>query len=333
MDPLTQGLVGATLPQSAARPRQVAAAGLLGLLAGMAPDLDVLIRSEQDPLLFLEYHRQFTHSLIFIVPGGLLCALLLHPLFGRRLGLRFREAWLFCTLGFATHALLDACTTYGTQLFWPFTDLRVAWHTISIIDPLFTLPILVCVVLAWRKRQPAWARVGLVWGLAYLGLGLIQRDAAIEMGRELAAARGHTPTRLEAKPSFANIVVWKIVYETEDAFYVDAVRTGPTPRIYVGDQLPKLDLERDFPWLDHASQQARDIQRFAWFSNGYVARDPEHPLRIIDIRYSLLPNEVRALWSLQLDRDAPAGEHADYVTHRDPSGGRAGQLWQMVTGG
>ena len=66
MDPLTQGVVGAALPQATRRKTQVGIAGAFGFVAGMAADLDVLIRSETDPLLFLEYHRQFTHSLIFV---------------------------------------------------------------------------------------------------------------------------------------------------------------------------------------------------------------------------------------------------------------------------
>ena len=75
MDPLSQGVLGASLPQASSNRQQVAIAGVFGFLAGMAPDLDVLIRSSTDPLLFLEYHRQFTHSLIFIPVGGLLCGL------------------------------------------------------------------------------------------------------------------------------------------------------------------------------------------------------------------------------------------------------------------
>src|SRR5210317_430732 len=158
MDPLTQGVLGASLPQAtAANGRTAAAAGLLGFLAGMSADLDVLIRSETDPLLFLEYHRQFSHSLDFIPFGGLLCALLLHALIGRRWGLRFRQSWLFCTLGYATHAVLDACTTYGTMLLWPFSEERIAWNTISIIDPLFTLPLLAGVILAGVRRRPLYA--------------------------------------------------------------------------------------------------------------------------------------------------------------------------------
>lgn len=332
MDPFTQGVVGAMLPQASAGRRQVVAAGVLGWLAGMAPDLDVLIRSSTDPLLFLEYHRQFTHSLLFIPVGSLLCALLLYLPIGRRWGLSLPQTWLFCALGYATHGLLDACTTYGTLLLWPFSDQRFAWNTISIIDPLFTLPLLALVVAAARSRRPLWARLALVWALAYLGLGAWQRDLAQEVGRELAAQRGHHPQKLEAKPSFGNILLWKVVYESDGVFYVDAVRSWPAPVIYPGSSIARLDPGRDLPWLDPASQQARDIQRFRWFSNGYVALDPRHPGRIMDVRYSMLPNEIDPLWSIQLQPDAGPRAHVDYLVHRDSGGGRLQRLWQMLRG-
>ena len=332
MDPLTQGALGAALPQAVNSPRYAASAGLLGFLAGMAADLDVLIRSSEDPLLFLEYHRQFTHALVFIPAGGLLCALVLHRLIGRRRGLAFRHSWLFCTLGYATHALLDACTTYGTVLFWPFSDARVAWNTISIIDPLFTLPLLAAVLLAARRRRPVYARIALCWAVGYMALGLWQRNEAVAMGRNLAAQRGHTPLRLEAKPSFGNILVWKIVYETDDRFYVDAVRATLSPRVFRGDSVQKLDIDRDIPWLERGSQQARDIERFRWFSNGYIARHPEHVNRVIDIRYSMLPNELAPLWSIELRPGAGKGEHAAYLVHRDSGPGRFALMWRMLSG-
>lgn len=332
MDPLTQGLLGATLPQSLGRGREAAVAGLLGFFAGMAADLDVLIRSTRDPLLFLEYHRQFTHSLVFIPAGGLLTALVLHWLIGRRRGLDFRRSALFCTLGYATHALLDACTTYGTMLLWPFSDARIAWNIISIIDPLFTVPILALALLAGLRRRPVLARCALAWGLCYLALGAWQRDLAREAGHELAASRGHAPLRLEAKPSFGNILLWKVVYETRDRFYVDAVRSAFGTRVYPGSSVARLDPARDFPWLDPASQQARDLRRFNWFSNGYTAVDPRYPNRVSDIRYSLLPNEVAPLWSVQLDPVAAPGDHVRYRTHRGDAGASLGALWGMISG-
>jgi inner membrane protein len=332
MDPLTQGVLGAALPQASAVPRHAVSAGLIGFLSGMAADLDVLIRSSADPLLFLEYHRQFTHSLVFIPIGGLVCALVLHTLIGRRRGLSFRQTWLFCTLGYATHAVLDACTTYGTMLFWPFSDARIAWNTISIIDPLFTIPVLIAVVLAALRRKPAYAQFALVWALGYMALGLWQRNEAVNMGQELAAQRGHSPLRLEAKPSFANILVWKIVYETDDRFYVDAVRASLAPRVFRGASVKKFDIDLDMPWLDQTSQQARDIERFRWFSNGYIARDPVFINRVIDLRYSMIPNEVAPLWSIELRPAAGQDEHAIYHVHRETGAGIAARMWNMLSG-
>jgi inner membrane protein len=217
------------------------------------------------------------------------------------------------------------------MLFWPFSDARIVWNTISIIDPLFTLPLLLAVVLAARRRKPLYARIGLVWALSYMALGLWQRDQAQDMGQALAAQRGHTPLRLEAKPSFANILVWKIVYETEDRFYVDAVRSSLAPRVFEGSSVQKLDIDRDMPWLDQGSQQALDIERFRWFSNGYIARDPLYANRVIDIRYSMIPNEVSPLWSIELDPQHGRDVHAAYLVHRD-SDTAVARLWSMLSG-
>lgn len=134
MDVLSQAVLGASLSQSFVNDKsKLFSALIIGALAGMAPDLDVLINSSDDPLLFLEFHRQFTHSLFFIPFGALLCSLFFYPLIKRKL--TFKQIYLFALLGIATHGMLDACTSYGTQLFWPFSNQRIAWSTVSIIDP------------------------------------------------------------------------------------------------------------------------------------------------------------------------------------------------------
>lgn len=330
MDPLSQGVLGASLSQSASKKQHLVVAGVLGLLAGMAPDLDVLIRSSRDPLLFLEFHRQFTHSLLFIPIGSLLCALLLHSLYAKKRGLAFKQSWLYCALGYSTHALLDSCTSYGTQLFWPLTNERYAWNTVSVIDPLFTLPIIILLLFATIKRRPWLARIAFLWALTYPTLGMIQRDRAEAAGWQLAKARQHTPIQLEAKPSFANILVWKVVYETEKHYFVDAVRVGTSVKTYPGDSIAKLDVSRDFPWLDPSSQQARDIERFRWFSNGYLAQDPTNELHIMDVRYSIVPNQLKALWSIKLSPSANGDTHVEYTTHRDTSPASREALYRML---
>lgn len=313
MDPVTQGVLGASLSQSFSRnKKQTAIAGLFGLLSGLAPDLDVFIRSSSDPLLFLEYHRHFTHSLAFIPFGGLLCGTVMYLLLGKRWGVSFLLTCLYCTLGYATHAVLDACTSYGTQLFWPFSNIRIAWNSMSIIDPIYTVPIIVGVLMAAIKKQPSIARIVFAWALIYPCIGVFQHNRAIEAGLTLAHARGHEPIRINAKPSLGNIFLWKVIYETHKYYYVDAVRVLSDTKKYPGEKIEKLDIARDFYWLDSDSQQAKDIERFRWFSNGYIAQDPNNPNRIVDVRYSFVPNEVEALWGILLSPQADVDEHVVY---------------------
>jgi len=332
MDPLSQGIVATVAAQQLAQPKTIFYASLLGFISGMAPDVDVFIRSSSDPLIALEYHRHFTHSLLFIPFGGFVCATLLFYLFGRRVGFSFLQTYIYCTLGYATHGLLDAYTTYGTQLLWPLSDMRVAWNMISIIDPLFTVPLLVLVVLAIVFRSRRFSVMALSWLIIYSTLGIVQRERAEAFGWQLAQQRGHEPESLEAKPSFANILVWKVVYSVNENYYVDGVRLGFSSSHYQGDSIPKLDITRDFPWLNQDSQQAKDIERFRWFSNGYVAVSPDHPNRIIDIRYSLIPNEIRGLWGIELNEQADKNTHIDYVEDHARDSNTFNTLWKMIVG-
>lgn len=331
MDPLTQAAVGAALPTATRHRKHVAVAALFGGVAGMAPDLDILIRSDADPLLFLQYHRQFTHSFVFIPIGAALCAGLLFLLFGRHWRLTFKTTWALCALGYATHALLDAATSYGTMLLWPFSDTRFAWSIISIIDPLFTVPIVVLVATAAVRRKPGAACLALLWAGIYLSLGYAQHMKAAEMASDIAASRGHDPDRLEVKPSFGNIVLWKSIYEADGRFYVDAVRARLSPKIFVGTSVEKLDIARDLPWLDPVTQHGRDVARFTHFSDGFVALDPNVADRIIDVRYSFVPNQIAPLWSIQLDPDASLMQPVAYVVDRKEARRHAETLWSMIT--
>ncbi|NJN50583.1 MAG: metal-dependent hydrolase [Gammaproteobacteria bacterium] len=312
MDPVSQGALGATLASAGVSARRVASIALLGGVSGMAPDLDFLVRSSTDPLLFLEYHRQFTHALLFIPAGAGLCTLLLYGFVRRHL--TWRVAYLACLLGYATHGVLDACTSYGTQLFWPFSDVRVSWNVVSVVDPLFTVPLLALLAAAVWMERVAYARMGAAWAIAYLLVGAVQHDRAVAAGHALAAARGHTPVRLEAKPSFANLLVWKVIYEYQHRYYVDAARLGRQVSYCPGTSVAALNIAASFPWLDAHSQQAVDVERFRWFSNDYLALDPADATHIVDVRYSTLPNEISALWGVAVDAGAPLSAHVRFVS-------------------
>jgi inner membrane protein len=326
MDPVSQAVVGTTLAQTASPRRKIVAFSLLGAAAGMAPDLDVLIRSSTDPLLSLQYHRQFTHSLVFIPFGALIVAAALHWPF--RKTMKFRESWLACLLGYATHGLLDACTSYGTQLFWPFSDHRVSWNVVSVVDPVFTLPILALVLLAAFRKRRAFGVAALVWMAAYLLLGVVQHERARAAAELVAQELGHEPAQLSVKPAFGNLLLWKAIYEHENRFYVNAVRAFTDVRWCPGESVERLDVARQLPGLSPTSRLAQDIERFRWFSQDHLSLKEN---LVMDVRYSAVPDEVEPLWGIRIDPSAPH-EHVEWWTRRETTQRQRTRMMDLVAG-
>ena len=332
MDPISQGALGAAAAGSFARDKQtVRSALLVGWLGGMLADADIFIRSAGDPLLNIEYHRHFSHSLLFIPVGGLICAGILWLLSRRRKSFSLLILW--STAGYATAGLLDACTSYGTRLFWPFSDVRVAWTIISIIDPVFTLTILVLLAIAFRKRTARWAVFATVFAAAYLVLGAVQNGRASRLQGELIAQRGHTgAVDMETvKPSIGNIVLWRSVYRHDGKFYIDAVRVGlPGVRhVFQGSSVAALTLAELQEGIPEGSVLARDIDRFAHFSADYLARHPDHEDVVGDLRYAMVPNSAYPLWGIRYETDA-VDEHVQFENFRSPDEQTRQRLFKML---
>ena len=314
MDPVSQGTVGAAFAQSSANKINIAKISIVGFLAGLAPDLDVLIRSSTDPVLFLEYHRQFTHSLVFIPFGALFVAALIFPLVKKSLS--FKTTYVASFLGYATHGLLDACTSYGTLLFWPFSNERITWNNISIVDPLLTIPALTLVLVAIKTNGRRFSFFAVGWIVSYLALGFVQYERALSSAYQLAQSRGHNAERVTLKPSFGNLILWKSIYQHEDRFYVDAIRTGLELTWCAGESVKIFDAQYHLSDLDKNSQQMKDIERFGWFSQNYLGFDQDRNL-VTDVRYSMIPNQIAPMWGLVIDEQKGANEHAVWWASRD----------------
>ena len=315
MDPITQASIGAAAAQSIGR-TSLKTALLIGALGGFLPDSDVLIRSSEDPLLHLEYHRHFTHSLIFIPVGGLITAGIGQLLTrGRH---RIAELWLPATLGWATHGLLDSCTSYGTYLLWPFSNARVAWHNVAIVDPLLTLPLLLGVLLAVWRRKRYLGRIALGWVLAYLTLGVVPRDRAAAAYAEHIDQRGHFASQLEVKPSIGNNILFRAFYLHEGIFYADSVRIPwwGESKIYEGGSIAALDVAQLRSMLDPVHQH--DLDRFSYFSSGFLVEDPINPGYVSDFRYAMVPNEVAPMWGINIG-ERKAGKHMDFQRFSKPT--------------
>ena len=316
MDPLTQGVVGAMLAQCVARRDERRVATLVGALAGMSADLDVLIHSAEDPLLQVEFHRHFTHSLAFIPFGSTIVALLLFAFLRRRW--RWRAVWRWATAGYATAGLLDACTSYGTHLLWPFTSTRTAWNLISIVDPAFTGLLSILVLLGVWKGARGSARLphaALGAAVLYLACGLAQRERASAALEQRARERGHEPSAVTVKPTIGNLLLWRGVYRAGDQWHVDAVRVAlGAARIYEGSSVEAVGAS-GIDELPADSIAAEDVERFRRFSDGCIARAPGRPNTITDLRYSPLPHGLDPLWAIEYDPARP-DQHVAFRTFR-----------------
>lgn len=331
MDPLTQGLLGAGLATSFAKKNKLRVAAICGALGGMAPDLDVFIRSTNDPLLFIEYHRHFTHSLAFVPFGGLLVAAFLYLFFKSKTS--FKQVYIFTTLGLLTHGLLDACTSYGTRLLWPFSDFRVAWNIVSIIDPIFTTTLLIFLILYLYRKSRLLMRVGLVLSLCYLAFGFIKHEQVNSFMTKIAASRGHEIERILLNPTIGNNILWRSVYQSGDNYYVDAVYMPAfaTPILQKGVTLNVIDKETIFPQLSVDSVQKEDIKRFSYFSQDYIYLHPNHENMIADLRYGTLPYDNKSLWGIKIDVNTPQ-QHVTFINLRNINGKHYDEFWLMLNG-
>ena len=295
----------------------------------MAPDLDVFIRSSSDPLLMVEYHRHFTHAMAFVPLGALMVSLILWPVM--RSWLKLREIYGFAFLGYLTHGPLDAFTSYGTHLIWPFSPSRSAWNMVSVVDPLVTVPLLGCLLVALIKRRKTWVVVALAYLACYLAAGLWQRERALAAVRQLAAERGHQPLRMEASPTIGNLLLWRGYYEWSGYFFIDGVRPRlfADPVIYPGGKVEKFSAQKHYPELVTDSVATKDIARFTFFADGWVGLHPHNHGHLGDMRYSALPNETLPLWGIAVDSERQE-EHVSFHNYRNISKDRVRRLRSMI---
>lgn len=333
MDPVSQAVVGAAAAQVATTGRLGKLAFACGAVGGVLPDIDVVIRSVTDPLLAVEMHRHFTHSLALVPVGGAIAAL---PFLLKRDNRRRAGPILAaCTLGYASHAPLDVLTSYGTLWWWPFSRARLELDWMSIVDPLFTLPLLLLTVLAAVRTSRWLAHAAAFFALAYIALGGALHHRALTVQQGLAAARGHAIERGRVMPTLGNVLAWRSVYVADGQIHADAIRVTPlgATAVIEGQRVPLLTAPPAESTADEAlaARFARDFARFAWFADGFVARDPADPSALGDMRYSLATEGFEPLWGIRFHVDGRAVpvEWAELMRHRESG---FVELWQLVTG-
>jgi inner membrane protein len=331
MDPLTHGLVGAAASQTAASEKShFIPASIAGFIAAMMADLDIFIHSPGDPLFNIEVHRQFTHALIFIPVGALVAAGLLWWFFKSRL--TFKRLYLYCFVAYGTSGLLDAFTSYGTQLLWPFLDTRFAWNLISVVDPLLTAGLIGWIAIALWKRERTYTFFAWGWLILFLIFGWVQNQRSADAISTYASDRGHIPEQMVVKPTIGNQFLWRANYIYDGQVYTYGVRAGLFSGItvYEGEASAHIIPEEDFS--DYKGTTLfDDLKRFEHLSEGFLVRHPDKPYVIGDGRYSMLPTSMIPLWGVETDT-TQTDKHLPFLYFRDASPEIRSEFTDMLLG-
>jgi len=290
MDSVTQIALGAAVGEAVLGRKIGNKALLWGGLIGTLPDLDVFVPLG-DVVKNFTYHRSATHSLIMLALATPLLVWVInriHP------GLReYRWRWaLLVYLVFATHVLLDSFTSYGTQLFWPIVDTPVAWSTIFIIDPLYTLPLLVGVIAALvmsrdSERGYRWNRAGLIVSSLYLSWTVVASFIAQHGFNSALQAQNIAHEKLYVTPAPFNSLLWRAVVIDDRGYY-----EGYYSMLDDGDDIAFMHYPSDRQLLagieDHWA-----VRRLQWFSRGiYSVTLIKGDIVISDLRMGIEPHYV-----------------------------------------
>lgn len=286
MDSVSQLVLGAAVAAACVPARHRRKALLLGAALGTLPDLDVLI-DYGDAVSNMTFHRGFSHSL-FVLP---VVALLLWAAL-RRVWAPVREAparwWWAIVLPLVTHPLLDAFTVYGTQLFWPLTTPPVMGGSLFIIDPLYTVPLLVAVLVAALagevRRGGVAVMVGLVLSTGYAGWSLVAQQRVDAIAAESLRGTPHAEApRLVVAMPFTTLA-WRVVVLTPEGYL-----EGERSLVADGGPIDFIAHRFDRRLLEEAGDLWA-VQRLLWFSHGFQRADVvDGELRLGDLRMGQHP--------------------------------------------
>ncbi len=294
MDSLTQAVLGATIGEVILGKKIGNKAPLWGAVAGTIPDLDVVLNFFVGEVQSTLWHRTFSHSLFVLTVAAPLFGYLVHQLYRRKSSANFSNWTMLFFWGLITHPLLDSCTNYGTMLLYPFSMERIAWRTIFIIDPLFTLPLLIVTitVLFMGKRSLRRRRtviVGLSISSVYL---LITFAVKVHVSNVVTASLREQHIAYQkfmTSPAFFNNILWSTVVKSGAGYYIGYYSLLDDDWHIEFKYLPQNEaLLR--PYLEAASpDKQRMIRELMVFSERFYAmKEVEQGIHLNDLRFGIM---------------------------------------------
>ena len=268
MDSITQAVLGASIQGALLGRWQGRKALLYGAALATLPDLDVVM-DYGDAVANMTYHRGFSHSL-FVLSGLALLLTWLIRRFRRHPGYSTNRLLLTLWLVLITHPLLDAFTSYGTQLFWPLMPTPTAWSSLFIIDPLYTVPLIAAVVISLFTglREQSWRvpAVALAVSTLYIGFSLAGKFMAEQRVERELARQGIQAEQLFVTPTPFNTLLWRVVVLDGEDYHEALIG-------WFDDEPPQL---QRLPRGTHLRELLADSpmhQRLEWFTGGVLRYD------------------------------------------------------------
>jgi inner membrane protein len=269
MDSITQAALGASISGALLGPRYGRRAYLAGALLATLPDLDVLI-GQANPVATMTNHRGFSHSVFVLTLLAMALAWIMHR-WRPASGVSLRRLFLALWLTLVTHPLLDAFTSYGTQLFWPLDRVPTSWSTLFIIDPFYTIPLLIAclggLIVGATPRSLRLTYWALGLSTAYIALSFSIKAVIEQRVHTQLARQGVTVQAMFSTPEPFNILLWRVVARTNDDHYIEAIAgildRGPAETLRHPLNTPLAPSAPPLPWLS----------RLQWFTGGWLRYD------------------------------------------------------------
>lgn len=330
MDTVTQITLGAAVGEVVLGKKLGNKAPLWGAVLGVVPDLDVLTIPFVTNTQALALHRGITHSLFFCVTTALLLGWLLDWFYKKdRIGWH-RWTWLvFWTL--STHVFIDVCTSYGTQILQPFSNKLFSLNSIFIIDPFYTLPLMIGIVTALfycrasnRRRLANYA--GIAISSLYLLAGLGMKTHINSVFEQNFEEKNIYPEQYMTTPTPFNILLWTGYAEKGDTLYAGLYS------VFDDDRNIRFFRITQREELLNPYRGQLPVERLLWFSRGYFVADraPGGSLFMHDLRFGrsdlwLTDKPASYIWNYQLHFNGDSTQVTGF-RHFQPGFRRRGAL-------
>ncbi len=301
MDSLTQIVLGAAVGEAVLGKKVGNKAMLWGAIAGTIPDLDVLSKVFFDPVTANELHRGFSHSIFFSVLFAPVFGYLIHRLYKQKEASWKGWSWLMFW-GLFTHPLLDAHTTWGTQLFWPLGN-KISYKNIFVVDPFYTIPFLIFLILAMTHKRGTAKRTHLNnWGLyissAYMLLTLVLKMVTFPVFENSLKKQGIEYIELETKPTPLNAILWTANVQTEDAYFI-----GYYSLFDKSKDVQFLHFQKNHELLGDLQEHPLVLRLIKLSKGWYVIQKKDGKLLFNDLRFGLMgvnPGEANFVFRYEL---------------------------------